>query len=123
MDDKEPPLFLSEDDAEIVEPLYLLLLERQMFDPPFRRVSIAGRPLSLIPDSDIKYKSFMEWWFAVGQKDHRVTTIGWAVVCGPNVMKGRTEMIPKEDWESLPESEREAIRIWAAAIRECMFYD
>ncbi|GGA68981.1 hypothetical protein GCM10011507_20560 [Edaphobacter acidisoli] len=114
---------LSEEDAARVERIHQLILAQQMFDPPLGYGLIAGRPLCLIPDSDIKYKSFLEWWFAVGRKDPRTTREGWGIVSGPHAKRGRSEIIPKEDWESLPENEREAIRAWATGIETAMFYD
>ena len=32
---------------------------RQMFDPPLGHISIAGRPICLIPESEEKYGSFL----------------------------------------------------------------
>jgi hypothetical protein len=42
--------------------------ESQMFDPPYcPRIAVAGRPISMIPDSEKKYRNFLEWWFEVGR--------------------------------------------------------
>ena len=123
MDDDEDIFPMSEEDAASMERIAQRFLARQMFEPPLRYGLIAGRPLCVIPDSDIKYKSFLEWWFAVGRKDTRTTREGWSIMSGPHATTGRSEIIPKEDWESLPEGEREAIRGWANGIEIGMFYD
>gem|GEM_PF-6108693 len=96
---------------------------KRMFDPPLEGSLIAGQPICRVPDSDIKYRSFLEWWFAVGRKAPDVTVEGWGVVSGPYATEGRKDVIPKDDWEKLPESEREAIRSWANRIEISMFYD
>lgn len=97
--------------------------KREMFDPTLPGSLIAGRALCRVPDSDVKYKSFLEWWFAVGRKAPELTTEGWATVSGPHATRDKAEVIPAEDWERLPESEREAIRSWAERIPTGMFYD
>jgi len=114
---------ISEEDEAAVERVAARFRERQMFDPPLPGSLIVGRPLCRVPDSDVKYKSFLEWWFAVGRKAPSLTTEDWGTVSGPNATRGRTEVIPKEDWEKLPESEREAIKRWADDIPNALFYD
>lgn len=125
MDEDDPELacLLRETAGMTSEQVGEYLASKEMFDPPLEGSLIAGRPLCMVPDSDIKYRSFLEWWFAVGRKAPSVTTEGWGIVSGPYATRGRTDVIPKEDWEKLPESEREAIRRWADGIRTAMFYD
>jgi hypothetical protein len=90
---------------------------RSIFDPPLPGSLIAGVPVCRVPDSRVKYGSFLEWWFAVGRKAPvPLTGEGWAKVRGPHACEGKREAIPAEEWEALPETEREAIREWARRI-------
>lgn len=125
MDEDDPELacLRRETAGMTLEQFGEYLARKQMFDPPLEGSLIAGQPICMVPDSDIKYGSFLEWWFAVGRKAPAVTTEGWGTMSGPYATEGRTDVIPKEDWEKLPESEREAIRRWADGIKIAMFYD
>jgi hypothetical protein len=39
-----------------------------MFDPPYRTpIAIVGRPISMIPDVEEKYRNFLDWCFKVGR--------------------------------------------------------
>ncbi len=123
MDDSFIDWSLSKEDEAASERLAAEYRAQEMFDPPLPGSLIAGRPLCRVPDSDVKYRSFLEWWFAVGRKATNLTTEDWGTVSGPNAARGCTEVIPKEDWEKLPESEREAIRRWAYDIPTVLFFD
>jgi len=95
----------------------------QMFDPPFYgRVSVAGRSVLRIPNSEKKYPSFLAWWREVGRL-HPKDPQGWTTLSGPGVTLGRTEIIPESDWQSLDESERELIREWTEHFSVKLFYD
>ncbi|MGD0445308.1 MAG: hypothetical protein ABSA39_15335 [Edaphobacter sp.] len=122
-DDLELAYLLRETAGMTTEQLSDYLVRKQMFDPPLEGSLIAGRPICMVPDSDVKYGSFLEWWFAVGQKAPGVTAQGWGTVSGPYATKGQADVIPKDDWEKLPKSECEAIRSWANSIGTSMFYD
>jgi hypothetical protein len=94
----------------------------QMFDPPITKpVAVAGRPVCMIPDSETKYPSFLAWWMEVGRLNP-TDPQGWGSISGPWVMRGRVEVIPPEDWEALPETERTLIRAWARTM-PLSFYD
>jgi hypothetical protein len=103
--------------------LFRVIRARQMFDPPYDGpIAVAGRPISMIPHTEKKYRNFLEWWFEVG----RLTPDDpqdWSTVSGPWVMRGREEAISAEDWVGLPESEKELIRSWAESLPIGMFYD
>ena len=66
----------------------LSILTMQMFDPPYRRIAVAGRPISMIPDSEQKYRNFLDWWFTVGRLKPDDPQ-GWSSISGPWVMRGR----------------------------------
>jgi hypothetical protein len=121
--DNDADYLLRETAGMTTDQLNEYFRKKGMFDPPLPESLIADRPLCHVPDSDVKYKSFLEWWFAVGRKAPELTIEGWGTVSGPYTTKGRADVIPKDDWEKLPESEREAIRSWANSIRTSMFYD
>jgi hypothetical protein len=95
---------------------------RQMFDPPYCRIAVAGRPICMIPESEKKYRNFLEWWFDVGRLKPDDPQ-GWSTVSGPWVMRDREEAISAEEWAGLPESEQELIRSWARCLPIGMFYD
>lgn len=96
--------------------------ELQMFDPPLQGSLLAGRVIIRVPFSDIKYKDFLEWWFAVGRKAPELTAEGWATMVGPYAAKGLTDIISQEDWDRLPEGERVAISRWADRIKVGIHY-
>jgi hypothetical protein len=99
------------------------MLAMQMFDPPYRRpIAVAGRPISLIPDSEQKYRNFVDWWFTVGRLKPDDPQ-GWSSISGPWVMRGRVEAISEEEWSALPEAEQSLIRSWAAHLPIGCFYD
>ena len=98
------------------------LLEKQMFDPPYRRISIAGTPIFEIPNSEKKYRNFLEWWFQVGR--HRPEdSQGWSTLSGPGVMRDRVEAISAEEWNELPAAEQNLIRQWAKRLPIDLLYD
>ena len=107
---------------ELTRALHQAFDARQMFDPPYERIAVAGRPIAFIPDSDIKYRSFLDWWFKVGRKAPH-DPLGWSTISGPWVMEGRTEAIPRDEWDALPEAERKLITAWAHNLPVGMFYD
>lgn len=94
----------------------------QMFDPPYRHIAVAGRPISMIPDSEKKYRNFLEWWFAVGRLKPDDPQ-DWSSISGPWVMRDREEAISAEEWAGLPESEQRLIRSWAECLPIGCFYD
>lgn len=99
-------------------------LARQLFDPPVEvRVKVAGRPLLSIPDSDLKYPSFIDWWMQVGRKLNPNDDHGWHTLSGPGVMWNRSELIPAEDWNGLEQDERDRITAWVRSWPIGMFYD
>ena len=122
-DDAELEHLLRETAGMTTDQLNEYFRKKLMFDPPLPGSLIAGRPLCRVPDSDVKYKSFLEWWFAVGSKAPKLTTEGWATVSGPHATRDRIEAIPAEDWDKLSESEREEIREWAESLPTGLFYD
>jgi hypothetical protein len=72
-DDAELDYLLRETAGMTTGQLDEYFRKRGMFDPPLPGSLIAGRPLCGVPDSDVKYKSFLEWWFAVGRKAPELT--------------------------------------------------
>lgn len=94
----------------------------QMFDPPYRRIAVAGRPISRIPDSEKKYRNFLGWWFEVGRLKPDDPQ-GWTSISGRWVMRDREEAISAEEWAGLPESEQRLIRSWAERLPIGCFYD
>jgi hypothetical protein len=95
---------------------------KQMFDPPYEQIAVAGVPILDIPESEKKYGNFLEWWFDVGRLKPDDPQ-GWSTLSGPWVMRGRAEAISAEDWDALPNSEQELIRSWAENLPIDMFYD
>lgn len=83
---------------------------------------IVGRPLFSIPDEVLRYPDFLTWWNDVGRLRPNESH-GWITISGPGVMWGRTEMIPTEAWDSVPESEKELIRQWVQNLRNGILYD
>src|ERR1700741_1512611 len=95
----------------------------QMFDPPYRRrIAVAGRPISMIPDSETKYRNFLEWWSGVGTLKPDDPQ-DWSSISGPWVMRDREEAIPEKEWAGLPESEQRLIQFWADRLPIGCFYD
>ena len=97
-------------------------LKDQMFDPSYRRISVAGVPVFNIPKSENKYRSFLEWWFQVGRKSPEDSQ-GWSTLSGPGVMRDRVEAISAEDWGALTAAEQDLIRDWAENLPVGLFYD
>jgi hypothetical protein len=98
-------------------------LKRQMFDPPVAgMVTVAGRPVFRIPDSEQKYPDFLAWWREIGRL-HPEHPQGWSTLSGPGVMWNRTPLISSDQWESLPEEERNLLRQWTDTFPVGMFYD
>ena len=89
----------------------------QMFVPPYGETTIAGHTIQCLPAGDLKYASFLEWWFAVGRKNPAVTAAEWDGIAFLPPAEGRSEAIPKADWDSLPEEERQAIRDWVSSLK------
>jgi len=83
---------------------------------------IAGVPIARIPESALAYPDFLSWWNAAGRLNPHDPQ-GWGSISGPGVMKGRSEIISPEVWESLPESERQLIEKWAQTIPCGIHYD
>lgn len=119
----ELDLILSEAGGMTTEQLTSLLREREMFQPPLPGSLLPGVVICRVPYSDVKYASFLEWWFAVGRKAPELGRDGWAQIVGPYVSAGRQDAIPQEDWELLEEREREAIREWAQGIEVGIHFD
>lgn len=92
-----------------------------MFDPPYDRISVAGMPIWRIPDSDKKYRNFLEWWFEVGRLKPDDSQ-GWRAISGPWVMKDRVKAISAEEWDALPQIEQELIQSWTEHL-PVLFYD
>ena len=113
----ELDLIFSEAEGMTTEQINRLLLEREMFHPPLPGCRLAGVVIGWVPFSDVKYGSFLEWWFAVGRKAPELTREGWSQVVGLDLSEGIEDAIPKEDWEKLGESERKAISEWAEGIK------
>jgi hypothetical protein len=107
------------DDDEFLRGMY----KSQMFDPPYyRSIAVAGRPISMIPDSETKHKNFLDWWFKVGRLKPDDPQ-DWSSISGPWVMRDRDEAISAEEWAGLPESEQRLIRSWAERLPLGIFYD
>ena len=95
----------------------------QMFDPPYcTPIAVAGRPISTVPDSEQKYRNFLDWWFRVGRLKPDDPQ-GWSSISGPRVMSNRVEAISGEEWNALSESEQSLIRSWANRLPIGCFYD
>lgn len=106
-----------------MEEFFDLWHEGQMFDPPYRSpITVVGTPINTIPDSDKKFRNFLEWWLEVGRLKPDDPQ-DWSTISGPWVMRGRVEAISTEEWEALPQSEQELIRSWAQRLPIGCFYD
>ena len=118
MDSPEPIEF-----DELLHSLTQARLKRQMFDPPAgERVSVAGRPVLRIPDSEEKFPDFMTWWREVGRLRPDEPQ-GWSTLSGPWVMRNRSPLIPANEWEALPDDERALLQRWTLTFPIGMFYD
>lgn len=107
---------------EVTRAWHQAYYEAQMFDPPYKHIAVAGHPICFIPNSEVKYRSFLDWWFQVGRKTP-CDPQGWSTISGRWVMEGRTEAIPAQDWNALPDCERELITAWAQNLPVGVFYD
>jgi hypothetical protein len=110
------------DIEEIIE-FERMIAAMQLFDPPLTgSLTVAGRPIWRIPDSEKKYPDFITWWTEVG-RFKPADPQGWGAVSGSWVMLGRVEIIPPDQWEALPENERSAIELWAQNLPTTVSYD
>jgi hypothetical protein len=93
-----------------------------MFDPPYRTpIAIVGRPISMIPDVEEKYRNFLDCaskWEDLGQMTRKI-----GLRYRPKVMRRRAEAISAEEWNALTESEQSLIKSWADRLPMGCFYD
>jgi hypothetical protein len=87
-----------------------------------KKSMIAGVPVVRTPVLGRNYSDFLTWWNEVGRMAPGASQ-GWSIISGPGVMRGRTEMIAPEAWNSLPPTERELIKARAGSLPCGIFYD
>jgi hypothetical protein len=75
-----------------------------------------------IPASARNYPDFLTWWNEVGRLSPGESQ-GWSTISGPGVMRGTTEIIAPEAWNSLPAAERDLIKAWAGNLPWDVLYD